>query len=256
MAAGVTTAMASDRGGLRFDVADWFAWTPALENRAAWCDWAGAPERGAANDSEPLPVLPMMLRRRLSPFGQKVIGGALACGRVAGEARYVFGTRHGELGRATRIFADIEAHQTPSPTDFSLSIHHALIGLLSIEAKNRAGHTALSAGRDSFGYALVESAACLAERPDEPVMLIYGDDRLPADYHAFGEADDPLLPLVVVLALRPARLDALSLRMTVRGGNENQSPSGAHDFLRFLLSGAPSATSVGDCMRWEWRRAA
>lgn len=250
--------MASVHGDMRFEVADWFAWAPTLESRAAWRDWAGAPERPTATDGEPLPPLPMMLRRRLSPFGQKVISCALACAATVGEARYVFGTRHGELGRATRIFADIEARQTPSPTDFSLSIHHALIGLLSIEARNRAGHTALSAGRDSFGYSLVESASCLAERPDEPVMLIYGDEKLPADYDAFREADDALLPLVVVLALRPGRpgTGTLSLRMVARGGNENQSPSGAHDFLRFLLSGAPSATSVGDRMRWEWRRAA
>lgn len=255
---GVTASMAGVREDLRFEVADWFAWTPTLENRAAWRDWAGAPEQPAANDGDVLPVLPMMLRRRLSPFGQKVIGGALVCSGTVGSARYVFGTRHGELGRATRIFADIEAHQTPSPTDFSLSIHHALIGLLSIDARNRAGHTALSAGRDSFGYGLVESAACLAEHPDEPVLLIYGDEKLPADYDSFREADDALLPLVVVLALRQGRpgTGALSLRMVARGGNEDQSPSGAHDFLRFLLSGAPSATSVGDRLRWEWRRAA
>lgn len=252
----MTIAMASAREDPRFEVADWFAWAPTLENRAAWRAWAGAP--AAANDSEALPALPMMLRRRLSPFGQKVIGGALACSGAVGSARYVFGTRHGELGRAVRIFNDIEDRQTPSPTDFSLSIHHALIGLLSIDAKNRAGHTALSAGRDSFGYSLVESAACLAERPDEPVLLIYGDEKLPANYDAFREADDAMLPLVVVLALRrpPAGSGALSLRMAARKGDEDQSASGAHDFLRFLLSGAPSGASVGDRMRWEWRRAA
>jgi hypothetical protein len=239
----------------RFEVADWFAWAPSLENRAAWRDWAGVP--AAANDSEPLPALPMMLRRRLTTFGQKLVGGALACKEAVGEARYVFGTRHGELGRAVRIFRDIEDRQTPSPTDFSLSIHHALIGLLSIDAKNRAGHTALSAGRDSFGYSLVESAACLAERPDEPVLLIYGDEKLPEEYDAFREADDVTLPLVVVLALRrPTGGGGLSLRMAARGRDDEQSPSGAHDFLRFLLSGASSGVSVGDRMRWEWRRAA
>ncbi|MBV9832958.1 MAG: beta-ketoacyl synthase chain length factor [Alphaproteobacteria bacterium] len=240
----------------RFEVADWFAWEPSLESRAAWRDWAGAPV--AANDSEPLPALPMMLRRRLTVFGQKLIGGALSCKDVVGDARYIFGTRHGELGRAMRIFNDIEDGQTPSPTDFSLSIHHALIGLLSIDARNRTGHTALSAGRDSFGYSLVESAACLAERPDEPVLLIYGDEKLPAGYDTFREADDALLPLVVVLALRRPHDDAgaLSLHMRARGQDEVQSPSGAHDFLRFLLSGASSAVSVGDRMRWEWRRAA
>jgi hypothetical protein len=251
----MTMGFAGVREDPRFEVADWFAWAPTLENRAAWRDWAGAP--AAANDSEP-PSLPMMLRRRLTPFGQTVIGGALACGGAVGTARYVFGTRHGELGRAMRIFNDIEDRQTPSPTDFSLSIHHALIGLLSIDAKNRAGHTALSAGRDSFGYCLLESAACLMEHPDEPVLLIYADEKLPAEYDAFREADDAMLPLVVVLALRRPRPGgaALSFRMAARKRDEDQSASGPHDFLRFLLSAAPSGASVGDRMRWEWRRAA
>lgn len=250
--------MGSDsiRQDLRFEVADWFAWAPSLETRAAWRDWAGV-SPASANDSEPLPSLPMMLRRRLTPFGQKLIASALACRDSVGRARYVYGTRHGELERSVRIFGDIGARQSPSPTDFSLSIHHALIGLLSIDAGNRAGHTALSAGRDSFGYSLIEAVACLAERPDEPVLLIYGDDKLPAEYDAFREADDALLPLILVLDLRrPQANRVVSLRATARGDGEHQSPSGAHDFLRFLLSGAPSASSVGDRMRWEWRRAA
>ena len=49
------------REDLRFEVADWFAWAPSLENRAAWRDWAGAPV--AANDSEPLPVKALDVRQ-------------------------------------------------------------------------------------------------------------------------------------------------------------------------------------------------
>jgi len=34
-----------------------------------------------------------------------------------------------------------------SPAEFTLSVHHALVGLLSIAQSNRRGHTALAAGQ-------------------------------------------------------------------------------------------------------------
>ena len=73
--------------------------------------------------------------------------------------------------------------------------------MLSIDAGNRLGHTALSAGWDSFANGLLEAAACIAERPDEPVILVHADDKLPQGYDAFREADDAALPLVVAIAL-------------------------------------------------------
>ena len=82
-----------------------------------------------------------------------------------------------------------------------MSIHHALLGILSIHAGNRLGHTALSAGWDSFANGLLEAATCIAERPDEPVILVHGDDKLPPDYDAFREPDDAELPFVAAIAL-------------------------------------------------------
>jgi len=49
--------------------------------------------------------------------------------------------------------------------DFSLGVHNALAGLLSVSTRNHGGHTALAAGIDSFGFGLMEAAVCLLERP-------------------------------------------------------------------------------------------
>lgn len=235
---------------LRFAVGRWSAWAPGRETQAAWRTWAGAPPAGV-EEAPPAP-LPMMLRRRATPLGQKLIGVALACGEAVGRARYVLASRHGELRRTLGILDSLEAGELPSPAEFSMSVHHGLAGLLSIHTGNRAGHTALAAGVDSFGFGLLEAAATLAERPDEPVLLLYGDDPLPDLYDRFGGADDAGLPMVCALLLEAG--DDIAFRMTPHRGETAASPSAASDFLRFLLAEEGEATSFGGRMSWTWRR--
>jgi hypothetical protein len=140
-----------------------------------------------------------------------------------------------------------------------MAIHHALLGLLSIQADNRLGHTALSAGWDSFASGLLEAVACLAERPDQPVMLIHADQAMPEGYECFAEADDAMLPLVMAVALgRPGLegADGFTLQVLPAPDGIAPSPSMAIDFLRFILGREPMARSVGRRMQWVCHRAA
>ena len=242
---------------LRFSILNWSAWAPGRETRAAWCSWAGADDDGG--DATKSAELPMLLRRRLSPFAQRLVGTISACAAGLPSARYVLSTRHGELTRALATLDAIEADGLPSPTDFSMSIHHALLGILSIHAGNRRGHTALSAGWDSFANGLLEAAACIAERPEEPVILVHGDDRLPPDYDAFREADDTALPLVVAIALgRPGGASANDVTLEPASETAETPPTAcmATDFLKFRLSDAPCVRAIGRRKQWIWRRVA
>lgn len=243
---------------IRFTVSRWAAWAPGRETRAAWYQWAGN-EMADDDNAAPPQALPMMLRRRLSPFGQRLVNVINSCAVGLPPSRYVLSTRHGELSRALSVLADVEAETFPSPTDFSMSIHHALLGLLSIYSDNRLGHTALSAGCSSFGAGLLEAAMCVAERPNEPVIMVHADDRLPETYAAFREADDAELPLIVALGIgRPTGVpsDDILLQLAPRTGRQAPSTSMAADFLRFFLSRTPSARSVDQRSDWIWRRAA
>jgi hypothetical protein len=200
----------------------------------------------------------MMMRRRLSPFGQRLVNAIAACAKGSPTARYVLSTRHGEISRALNILKDIGAETLPSPTDFSMAIHHALLGLLSIHSDNRMGHTALSAGRDSFAAGLLEAAMCVAEQPEQPVILVHADEPLPAEYDAFREGDDTSLPLIVALAIgRPtgAPGEDVSLQLVPHATGEVSSAAMATDFLRFFLSNASSAHVAGRRSDWIWRRA-
>ncbi|MET1027213.1 MAG: beta-ketoacyl synthase chain length factor [Dongiaceae bacterium] len=244
---------------LFISVDSWFAWAPGLESRTAWRAWAGGadlPAQGEAGSTEGLVALPMMLRRRIDSFSQKVIGAALACGDLQ-KARYVFASRHGEFSRTRRILGDLSDQQLPSPADFSMSVHHALAGLLSIHTGNKAGHTTIAAGTDSFGYGLLEAVTTLAEQPDQPVLLVCYDEPLPDEYQVFEQTESAALPIILALKLGRGQDATGSIKFSVAPATGDRSTAGlARDFLDFYLSGRADGGSTGKRLDWRWHRAA
>jgi len=241
---------------LRLAVHAWSAWAPQRETAATWNAWAGAKNIAASDADAPQIAVPMMLRRRSTFLGQKMIMSALACGEAARTGRYVYASRHGEFSRTLGILKSLTQRELPSPAEFSMSVHNGLTGLLSIQMNNTRGHTALAAGLDSFGFGLMEAATCLVEQPREPVLFFFADEPLPGEFAAFGE-DDVDLPLVIALALQTPGVgdDGISFGAVPRCAGPRPSSSTAMGFLRFLLSGAESAVSEGGRMTWMWRRA-
>ncbi|HLJ62547.1 MAG TPA: beta-ketoacyl synthase chain length factor, partial [Stellaceae bacterium] len=150
----------------------------------------------------------------------------------------------------------LAAEEPVSPADFSLSVHNALAGLLSIATKNPAGHTAIAAGEDSFGFGLIEAVSTLMASPEEKVLLVFFDEPLPAEYATFRDRDETSLALALVLS--PARGEASDIMVTMEGHERDPHPRAsaaqALDFLRFLLAGEKEAISPGGRARWRWRR--
>ena len=171
---------------------------PVTFNLRAWGAWSaedppGESDRAGSGDAHPAPAL---LRRRVGILGQHAL--RLAWGMpCSGEARLIVSSRHGEFRRSLGILDAIIAGADVSPAEFTLSVHHALVGLLSIARGNCRGHTAIAAGPESFCFGFMEAAACLAENAAEPVLLIHYDEPLP---EPFDRPPGPALALVVALA--------------------------------------------------------
>jgi hypothetical protein len=226
------------------------AWAPGRESWADWCAWAGAISPVTSDEAVAVPTL---LRRRVGQVGQKALKAAWGLPRVR-DARYVFASRHGEFERTTGLLRAVVGGEPPSPADFSLSVHNALTGLLSIAAGNRAGHTAIAAGTDSFCYGLLEAAACIAEAPSKPVILVSYDAPLIPPY---DELIAPSEPLAVVLSLSAAASGAWCIGLSTAAHDQQAlpDPSPARTFLRFLLRGEGSARAAGTRLTWAWRHA-
>jgi hypothetical protein len=238
----------------RFRLLDWAAVGLGLETREEWRDWARTGTRGEVTPS-PTPAIPALLRRRVTPIGQAALRAAYPLARA--NARYVLCSRHGEFQRTLGLLRSVANREESSPAEFSLSVHNALAGLLSIATGNHVGHTAIAAGVDSFGFGLVEALGCLVEQPEEPVLLVYFDEALPAPYDELPDVhDEPGIALALLLA--PAEMTSDDLAFSAEpctGSDPHASASSqALGFLEFILSDRTALETRGSRMVWRWER--
>jgi hypothetical protein len=256
VAATATRRAHANTPSLRFRVRDWMAFAEGRLGRQDWLAWAGvagAPAAAAERDDVALPAL---LRRRVSAVGQQAFRAAAMLGERT-DCRIVFCSRHGEFQRTLGIVRAIVDREPTSPADFSLSVHNALAGLLSIAWKNRLGHTAVAAGVDSFGYGLLEAVASLQADPAQQVLLVYFDEPLPDVYAELDGDGDTTLAVALLLDGAAGDEDDVILATEPRDRAEAPRPATgqALDFLRFFLSGRAEAQSPGADIRWRWHRA-
>lgn len=235
-----------------FSIRDWCAWTPGRETEASWREWAGGRRAATTGDDPIRNQPPAILRRRVSALGQAALRAAWGLPDIH-KARIILASRHGEFGRTLSILDSLAAGTGVSPADFTLSVHHALVGLLSIATNNRQGHTAIAAGAETFGLGFVEAVACLAEQPVEPVVLLYFDEALPIPFDRFNENHQgPLAVALTLTAAAPGETFAFTA-VSPASGPPGRSVQ-ALDFLKFLLSGDSTLVSRGEHLQWQWTR--
>ena len=198
--------------------------------------------------------MPALLRRRVSSIGQLALRAARSVTCNA-EPRFVFASRHGEFARTLSLLDAAIAGEALSPADFSLSVHNALAGLLSIAEQNRAAHTAIASGADTFAAALVECAGMLAAEPQQPVLLVYFDEPLPEAYAQLENSEPAVLALALLLTTTGDG-PTIGCEILARKSREAvRSATGqALQFLRFLLEPLDVADLVGPRLVWRWRR--
>lgn len=189
-----------------------------------------------------------MLRRRLSPLAKMMLRVAKDCAHEVRDARLVFASRHGELTRTTTMLEQLAVSEELSPTLFSMSVLNASAGLFSILQKNTAAATAISAGRASFGYGLLEACAQLAANPTQPVLFVYADEPAPAVYEVVEPGNNRPQALGLLLESSAKARIACSFA-TVGGPPSDETQSQA--FLRCLEGGAAEWRETGRTWRWE-----
>jgi len=215
----------------------------------AWAGFVSSPQLSVAK------AIPPLLRRRATAMGRNVLDAACGLPDID-KARYVFSSRHGEFTRTLAILKSIAQGAPLSPADFSMSVHHALAGLLSIVQKNHGGHVAIAAGEESFCFGLIEAIACLAENPDEPVMLIHSDEPLPESYDVFGRPDEQPIGLAVLLGEKAgdAERQVFSVEAAARTDQSAATDAMAVAFLDFLQGTANELNCIGETRHWRWVR--
>lgn len=236
---------------ITFNIAQWRAWAPGLTNVEDWQQWSQHPTPLQSSDEAPdVSFLPAMQRRRLGRLARMAfaVGWPLAQGHA--RLPLVFVSRHGETPRTFEILCDVAANEPLSPTQFSLSVHNAVIGLWSILRGETSEMTALAAAGDGLEHGVFEAAALLAEGAPA-VLVIVTEEQPPQAYCDW--IDDVPFPYAVGLLLTPGTDWQLSLKPGSETPPRTQWPH-ALNLLRILNTAQSACEHPWKNRLWNWQR--
>ncbi len=233
-----------------FDILDWQAAAPGLSSPEQWQAWSHGSEHIYPN--APIPPcrhLPMMTARRLSQGSRMAVDCGMALLKRHQPQAVIFTSRHGELERNQRILEALARDEPLSPTDFTMSVHNAAVGSLTIAAKAPLVASSLSAGQDSFQQGLIEAAGLLNSGYTQ-VLLVDFDSHIPVLYRPHLPEQTPDYPYAAGLILAAGD----SATCTSRPAEETsirQLPQSLA-FIRGWLGHQRHFTLCGERQCWEW----
>ena len=146
--------------------------------------------------------IPAMQRRRLSRLAKLALNSAMQTLDTHNVDYIVWVSQYGDEAKTLNILADVLSEQTPSPTQFSTSVHNAISGLYSILCQDATPATSLAG---SWNDGLIEAYAWLKTRPEaRQVLLVYYDEALPDIY--VEHQPFAAFAMAAMISLAPANL--------------------------------------------------
>lgn len=164
-----------------------------------------------ADETAPaLEKIPAMQRRRLSGIAKLALSSAIHSLNSEAVDYIVWASQYGDEHKTLKILADVLQDQTPSPTQFSTSVHNAIAGLYSILCQDATSSTSLAA---SWSEALVEAYAWLktSGQPNARVLVVYYDEALPEIYQEAQPFSGFAMSAIISLEMPNLQLDMHAL---------------------------------------------
>ncbi|MBV1788295.1 beta-ketoacyl synthase chain length factor [Marinobacterium sp. D7] len=239
---------------MSFKLQSWNAVAPGLESKAQWRSWLERPFPLSSDlHKVSLTQVSPILRRRFTELGRCAASAALPLLENIDAVPGVFASRHGDTPLTLSLLEGIAEDQPMSPTGFSLAVHNAVAGLLSIARKDVSEATSIAATENLIPLALLEAVTRLQEH--EQVLCIIYDVPLPELYRPYAESES----YPFALAMRLSRREGVD--MVLEHGLHHQLQSEeASDLLRVMrllcdLDGTANFRS-GSGVGWSLRRKA
>lgn len=163
---------------LKLRLKSWKAVTPELDNNRAWQRCADHPSVVDLDDAKTaIKQVPPMLRRRFNLVGRCVIGAAVPLLETDQKIPSVFVSKHADAELSLSLQRDLGEKSPVSPTDFSLAVHNAISGLLSIARKDTSAVTSIAPEQGMVVNGLIEAVGLLQEYDE--VLCVFFDAPLP-----------------------------------------------------------------------------
>lgn len=189
-------------------------WLPGYADTTAWLAGTADPELQKAAGS----ALDRVNRRRAGPLDRAladvVTSAIVMAGADPTTVPIVVGS---SIGEATTMIGLLDAMwrrgEPMSPADFTMSVHNAASGLISISNKNRGITTSIAADHDTPAAALLEGIG-LALAHDGPAVVACGDEPAPPTLVQHAPPWSMVTAAVVLAPLRDDAPHLATLRLT------------------------------------------
>ncbi|MFO1076606.1 MAG: beta-ketoacyl synthase chain length factor [Planctomycetota bacterium] len=185
--------------GCEVAIAGYGLWLPHHASAAAW-----AARTPAAEECKPVGLaFDKVNRRRASPFGRAIGDAAEEAMAMAGvdaaSTAIVVGSSIGEAATMIGLLDTMWRTREPmSPAAFTVSVHNAASGILSISKKNTGYVTSLAADHDTPAAALLEGVGLVAAG-HPAVLVVCADEASPRHLLADAAHWDQLAAAVVLV---------------------------------------------------------
>lgn len=163
---------------INLSISHWSGWLAASENASEKHSFSSSV---AVSELPDVSVIPAMLRRRLNLLGRACASEVLKSESTASDLPIVYCSQHGDIERTLVVLEDLVQGQPVSPMHFSLAVHNAICGVLSIHKGNQANISTLSGGEQGVVPMLLEASGLIMEGAEQ-VLCIAADVVLPAVY--------------------------------------------------------------------------
>ena len=178
-------------------------------------------------------IIPPMLRRRLNLLGRACASEALKHLPDGQDMPIVYCSQHGDIQRTLKVLEELVDGEPVSPMQFSLAVHNAICGVLSIQTGNRGNITAIAAGQQGLVPVILEAAGIL-QQGAEQVLCLVCDVVLPEVY-----LDEDSLPETAYAMAFVVRGDDQGHRLELQcvgdaldeNGIDGSSPMSLLDFI-------------------------
>ncbi|MBQ0711633.1 MAG: beta-ketoacyl synthase chain length factor [Porticoccus sp.] len=189
-----------------FSVSEWSGWRSGLPESYRE-DLVGL----TVSEVPDVGAIPPILRRRLNMLGRACASEVLKHIPADTDIPIVYCSQHGDIERTLHVLESLVAKEAVSPVHFSLAVHNAICGVISIQAGNRASVSALSAGQQGLVPVLLEAIGMLVPGVNR-VLCVICDVPLPEIYR--DESSQPQVPYAVSFVVTSGdgiKLDLLQL---------------------------------------------
>ncbi len=211
---------------ISFAISEWSGWQATFSGESV-----DALSDMTISEVPDVAMIPPMLRRRLNLLGRACASEMMKHLLDDDNMPIVYCSQHGDIERTLNVLSELVDDQPVSPMHFSLAVHNAICGVLSIQAGLTANISTIAAGQQGLVPVLLEAAGILIGGADK-VLCVICDVLLPEIYR--DEQSMPKIPYAISFVMTQSdgvKLMLQQLSLNADMPHVNPSPTSLIEFL-------------------------